>query len=89
MLTLLALARSYIHVYVLARLGVRDSLTLDKSPLPLPTIYSSLIAHLPGKQEVVGSNPTGRAEFSLFLSFLSTFLLLTYALFTTLSVYQV
>ena len=34
----------YSSVYVLARLGVRDSLTLDKSPLPLPTIRSYPIA---------------------------------------------
>ena len=49
--------------------------------------HSTVVVHLPGKQKVVGSNPTGRTEF-FFLLFLSTFLLLTYALFTILSVYH-
>ena len=75
---LLALINSCI--YDLARLGVRVlSHTFDKNSFPLPTIcsspiYSTVVVHLPGKQEVVGSSPTGRADFSFFLSFLPLFL---------------
>ena len=31
--------------------------------------HSTVVMHLPRKQKVVGSNPTGRADFSFYLSF--------------------
>ena len=51
-------------VNVLARLEVRDSLAL----LIAAAYHSTVVVHLPEKQEVVGLNPTGRAEFFLYFS---------------------
>ena len=49
-----------------------------------------MVVHLPGKQEVVGWNPTGRADFFLSVVPFPLFLFpLAYTLITILSVHEV